>query len=36
VRAFNDVFMVTALVTRLAIVPAFVIGDKVAGSSHTE
>ena len=36
VRSFDDVFMVAALVTLLALLPALFIGGKSAGSGHAE
>jgi hypothetical protein len=36
VQSFDDVFMVAALVTLLALVPALFIGGKTAGSGHAE
>jgi EmrB/QacA subfamily drug resistance transporter len=36
VQSFDDVFMVAALVTLAAIVPALFIGGKTAGAAHAE
>jgi DHA2 family multidrug resistance protein len=36
VQAFDDVFMVAALVTLLALVPALFIGGKAGRSGHAE